>query len=113
MMTSSALYGEAAKEQTASFLPKIGAFVTYVLSSADAAEINKKIVSAKERFYLHRAFELGFSAPIGNHAREGQELPMLVIRTWDTSVNGQVFVDGNFSFWATSVTQGSVPGTWH
>lgn len=46
--------------------------------------------------------------------------PLLITKVWDggeaatetTLVNGQVFLDGNDTFWVTSVQQGTKPGQW-
>lgn len=60
----------------------------------------------------------------GNSIREGDEYPMLIVKVWpdtpghEKSVNGQIFLDGNDTLWATSVCEddspeGMTPGTWH
>jgi hypothetical protein len=44
------------------------------------------------------------------------EFPMMIVRTWsDTSENlvqGQVLLDGNDTYWATSRTCGEQAGMW-
>jgi len=41
-------------------------------------------------------------------------LPALVVRVWGPEmVNLQVFVDGGFTVWVTSVGQGRGPRSWH
>lgn len=59
------------------------------------------------------AWPLGAQAHIGSDVHEGDILPLIVLRVWSpTCVNGQVFLDGNDVFWATSVSEGTLPGTW-
>ena len=57
----------------------------------------------------------GAQAHIGNEVHEGDTFPMLIVRVWGPSaeraVNGQVFLDSNDVFWATSRTVGDQPGT--
>ena len=49
----------------------------------------------------------------GNQSVVGSRLPMLVTREWSPStVNGTLFVDGEFSLWMTSVVRGTEPGQW-
>lgn len=60
---------------------------------------------------------LGAQAHIGNEAQEGQTFPMMIVAVWEdapttSAVNGQVFLDGNDVFWATSVSVGEGPGTY-
>lgn len=83
-------------------IPSVGRIVHYRLSESDVGMA--KYRPAPGAFY--------------NTPREGDVLPMLICRVWadeptETSlVNGQVFVDGNFSIWATSRAQGDQPGQW-
>lgn len=89
-----------------------GRIVHYVLSASDAEEINRRRVA---KTYLPE-WPQGAQAHTGNHAVEGDLLPMIVCRVWResaVSVNGQVFLDGNDTFWATSRHEGTKPGTWH
>ena len=82
--------------------------VNYRLSAENAALINKR------RSESTAAPVMGGQLHDGNEAREGQILPMVITAIWsDTLVNGQVFLDGNDSFWATSVAQGNEPGNWN
>ena len=61
------------------------------------------------------AWPAGAQAHIGNDVKEGDVFPMLIVRVWgptaESAVNGQVFLDGNDVFWATSRTVGTQPGT--
>ena len=83
-------------------IPTIGRIVHYTLSAQDAATIN-----------AHRAAAGPISA---NPVYEGDVYPMMIVRVWggnaDSAVQGQVFIDGNFTFWATSVSLGEGPRTY-
>jgi hypothetical protein len=112
-------------------IPSIGHIVHYRLSADDAAQINRRRTtgaSIAERLQAALpvgppelgativAWPAGAQAHIGNEAHEGDVYPMLIVRVWGTdpssSVNGQVFLDGNDVFWATSRSVGDQPGTW-
>lgn len=57
----------------------------------------------------------GTSPRSGNPLAAGEQYPMLIVRTWDSthaSVQGQVFVDGDYTLWVTSVKQGDEEGQW-
>lgn len=73
--------------------PTPGRIVLYKLSGEDAAQ-----------------------AHIGNAPREGDLVPLLIIRVWSddplAAVNGQAFLDGNDVLWVTSRLEGTAPGTW-
>jgi hypothetical protein len=110
-------------------IPTIGHIVHYRLSADDAAQINRRRTTGKsiaDRMKASTpaveggapavvAWPAGAQAHIGNDAKEGDTLPMLIVKTWgDTatsSVNGQVFLDGNDVLWATSVAVGEGPRT--
>lgn len=81
-------------------IPTPGRIVHYTLSSHDVSSI-----------FYHRAF----TTHVGNEPREGDVLPMLLVRPWgDTegsAVSGQVFLDGNDTLWVTS-SEGEGPGFW-
>lgn len=108
-------------------IPTIGRIVHYKLTADDAAQINRRRTtggdiaarmktSVESQGHNPRIFGWpeGAQAHIGNEAREGDVFPMQIVKTWgDTatsSVNGQVFLDGNDVFWATSRTVGDQPG---
>lgn len=80
--------------------PSIGRIVHYTLSQHDADEINRNRVD---------------TAQSGNHAREGDVYPAMIVRifgeTPESAVNLQVFLDGNDTHWATSRTLGE--GAYH
>lgn len=90
--------------------PTIGRIVHYILSAQDAEQINKRRTDWAESVAETAS---GFVAHVGNEAREGQVLPMMVVAAWGgDAVNGQVHLDGNDTFWATSRKEGDEPGTW-
>jgi hypothetical protein len=67
----------------------IGQIVPYTLSEADALAIAAQRVAVG---VLHR---------IGSTARGGDVYPMIIVRVLPTVATGQVFLDGNDSFWAS------------
>jgi hypothetical protein len=81
-------------------IPTAGRIVHYTLTAQDAEAINARREAGAK----------------GNAAHEGDVLPMLIIRVWgdqpQSSVNGQVFADGDFSLWVTSVAVGEGPRHW-
>lgn len=94
---------------------KIGTTVLYRLSEVDAEQINRRRTTGSaiaEQIGKDR-WPLGAQAHIGNNVAAGQQYPMVITRTWtETTVNGQVLLDGTDVFWATSRVQGDQPGTW-
>jgi hypothetical protein len=104
-------------KQVVATAPKIGMIVHYQLSKEDAEQINRRRTTGKSiaaRLPLEQ-WPTGAQAHIGNSVDEGQVYPMMITRCWGTdphsSVNGQVFLDGNDVFWATSVSAGTGPKT--
>lgn len=93
-------------------IPSPGRIVHYQLSESDAATVNQRRADASAG---NPPFD-----PIGNTARAGDVLPMLIVKAWGsgdnltetTSVNGQVFLDGNDTLWVTSRCQGHGPSQW-
>lgn len=90
--------------------PSVGRIVHYTLTEANAERINRRRTSEDVR---------GAQAHVGNFARTGDVLPLLICRVWPDEygpgvpgVNGQVFLDGNDQFWVTSAKEGTEPGTW-
>lgn len=110
-------------------IPSIGRIVHYRLSSQDVEQIMRRRTNGKsiaERMKSDieppimgapriAAWPAGAQAHIGNDVAEGDTFPMLIVKVWGTSpesaVNGQVFLDSNDVFWATSRTVGTQPGT--
>jgi hypothetical protein len=107
--------------------PTIGRIVHYKLSTSDAAQIN-------QRRYDSGTFRRGLGYPIesgepgrtghiehtGNGATGGEVYPAMIVRVWGettTTVQLQVFLDGNDTYWATSrilaEDPAGEPGRWH
>jgi hypothetical protein len=97
-------------------IPSIGRIVHYKLSKFDAEQINLRRKHAQERMDWHRALKSGAQVHVGNTVEEGDVFPMMIVRVWgstpESCVNGQVFLDGSDTFWATSVSVGFVPGSY-
>ena len=114
-------------------IPSIGRIVHYRLSAQDVEQITRRRTtgaSIAERMKdaattleipaegapqrCVYGWPAGAQAHIGNDVHEGDVFPMLIVRTWGSTagaaVNGQVFLDGNDVFWATSRTVGEQPG---
>jgi len=109
-------------------IPSIGRLVHYRLSAQDVEQITRRRTTGKsiaDRMNSKlvnpqggedvAAWPAGAQAHIGNDVHEGDAFPMLIVRVWgpsaESAVNGQVFLDGNDVFWATSRTVGDQPGT--
>jgi hypothetical protein len=101
--------------------PTIGRIVTYTVSEQDAEKINRRRISLSE---LAEKLVVGFwhsgaQAHVGNLVIGGQKFPMMIVAVHgdsnESSVNGQVFMDGNDQFWTLSVSQddSGKPGTYH
>lgn len=88
-----------------------GQIVHYYLSAADAEAINRRRADAQRE----GAGSSGKIVHVGNEAREGALYPAVVVATWGgASVNLQVWLDGNDTYWATSRGEGEAhtPGKW-
>ena len=99
-------------------IPLVGDIVIYKLTSVDVDQINRRRttgVSIAERIKV-LMWPVGAQAHIGNSVEEGMEFPMLIVRVWGytqgSAVQGQVFLDGNDVYWATSKLEGNNPGEW-
>lgn len=91
----------------------IGRIVQYQLTSFDAEQINRR--RATKEATSADSWPKGAQAHTGNQVSEGQKFPMIItaVSSSETpSVNGQVFLDGNDTFWATSRKEGDEPGGW-
>lgn len=79
--------------------PSIGRIVHYRLSKDQATELHpKRLDGMRARF---------------NPVDEGTVLPAIVTAVWSpTTVNLQVFLDGELSIWVTSATEGDGPRQW-
>lgn len=85
-------------------IPAVGDRVLYTLSDYDAESINRS-----------RADAVAAGAKVhGNSAAAGDVYPMDVVRVWGNqpgaAINGQVILDGNDTFWATSRCGGDLAG---
>lgn len=109
-------------------IPTVGRIVHYRLSAQDAEQVMRRRTSGKSisdriAILVHTTgdekltgWPLGAQAHIGNDVKEGDSFPMLIVRCWgdapSSSVNGQVFLDGNDVLWALSVSVGDGPHSW-
>ena len=86
--------------------PAIGRIVHYTLNALDAAAINNR---------RHEVPENTNVIHFGNRANEGDVFPAIIVRVWNEdpgTVQLQVFLDGNDTYWATSRLPGDVPGSY-
>jgi hypothetical protein len=113
----------------------IGRTVLYTLCEQDAEQINRRRTTGQsiaDRIKrcsssaitpsegavwigLNGGWPIGAQAHIGNTVSAGYVFPMTVVRVWDKAsgcINGQVLLDGNDTYWATSRHEGTEPGTW-
>jgi hypothetical protein len=68
-----------------------GRIVQFTVTEQQAKQINAQRTLA------------GHATKTGNVAREGDSFPMIVVRVWPhESVNGQLFLDGNDTYWVCS-----------
>lgn len=100
----------------------IGRIVHYMLTEQDAKSINVRRADFKAFEASHKhphepgtPNATGHIAHVGNHAEAGQVFPATVVRVFDpstTTANLQVTLDGNDTYWATSVAEGEGQGRW-
>lgn len=96
--------------------PAIGRIVHLRLPAACAEQINKARQCHADTDDRGMVASTGAVLRQGNTVSEGDEYPLVITRVWTgdhASVNGQVLLDGNDTLWATSVVEGTEPGTWH
>ena len=101
--------------------PSIGRIVHYKLSADNEQAINRRRTTGNaiaDRI-AEEKWPLGAQAHIGNTAREGDVVPLMIVRVWPDEygvgvpgVNGQAFLDGNDALWVTSAREGDGPGQW-
>ena len=94
--------------------PSVGRIVHYKLRASDVESINKRRKDYSDNDKTN--WPMGAQAHVGNQVAEGEVYPMVITRVWpeDThGVNGQVLLDGNDLFWATSVKEGNESGEWN
>lgn len=79
--------------------PTTGRIVLYSLTDVDVERINSRREDAK-RTRLDRT---GAILHTGNQVHVGDVLPMIVVKSWEAGrINGQLFLDGNDTYWVTS-----------
>lgn len=99
-------------------IPSIGCIVHYTLTDSDVEQIARRRADASNSLEWHRENKTGAQIHVGNPVSAGDVYPLLITRVWSdqpnehTSVNGQVFLDGNDSLWVTSVDQGVGERKW-
>lgn len=95
-------------------IPTPGRIVQYTLSEQDALSINKRRKDAHTSGIA--ATESGAVVHFGNGVSAGDTYPMVIVRCWgsteESSINGQVLLDGNDTLWVTSVSQGDGERHW-
>ncbi len=99
----------------------LGERVFYRLTAADAEKVNRLRTdgdSIRERM-AQGQWPAGAQVHIGEHVSEGQLLPMIVTALHDErtpgfsdTIGGQVFLDGNDTFWVRRCGNGDQPGQW-
>ena len=103
--------------------PSVGRIVHFKLTVSQTEQINRRRTSSgsiSERMKAEPpAWPACAQAHIGNHATDGDIVPMLIVRVWPhefgegiPGVNGQAFLDGNDALWVTSAREGTDPGQW-
>lgn len=100
-------------------IPTIGRIVHYRVTAEDAEQINRRRTTGPEIASriaaTPREWPPGAQAHIGNRVEEGVTFPAMIVRTWGSdetsAVQLQVFLDGDDTFWATSVVVGEGPRT--
>jgi hypothetical protein len=113
--------GEVKATAMPAMRPTVGRIVHFKVSAGVAEQVNRRRTngaSVGERIQA-KIWPLGAQAHVGNEAREGDVLPMVICRVWPEEfgpgadgVNGQVFLDGNDTFWVTSAKEGIGVGEW-
>lgn len=94
----------------------LGRIVLYTLSSQDVDAINDR-----QRRIDSMPASVAATAllPNNNPLRPGQICPAIIVRVWDkpdaeyATVNLQVLLDGDHTYWATSRSHGDGEGQWY
>jgi hypothetical protein len=94
--------------------PSICRIVRYTLTKQDADAINRRRADASAHLTAHRDRADGSQIHTGNSVAAGDVYPLVITRVWaaspapaSTAVNGQVLLDGNDTYWVSSVTAGT------
>lgn len=98
----------------ASKLGTIGFVGFYIVTAAEAAAINERLVGDYRRQKGGPgSASVSLEEFCGAEVKEGDTLPMIVTRVNDDgSVNGQVFLDGTGTYRIVSKLEGKNPGFW-
>lgn len=95
-------------------IPTPGRIVAYTLTEYDAFAINKRRTDATASAVAGQ--NTGAVVHVGNHVSEGDVFPLVITRangdTVESTVNGQVLLDGTDTLWVTSRGQGEGPSRW-
>lgn len=97
-------------------IPTPGRIVLYCLNESDADHANRRRTDGGQirKMMAKMLWPAGAQAHIGNPARAGDVLPMMIVKVNDVgigSVNGQVFLDGCDVLWVTSREQVATDST--
>ncbi len=91
----------------------LGRILHYRLTALDADMVNRRRVDARAHMEANKGINTGYQYHVGNHARESDICPLMVVTASDTQqVNGQVTLDGNDTLWVTGKAQGHKNGQW-
>ena len=83
-----------------------GDIVTYQISARDA-----EIINQRRSVYAKGDAPQGLQVHMGNPVIEGNPMPMIITKfNNNSSVNGQVFLDGTDTYWVVDVKEGEEPG---
>jgi hypothetical protein len=93
--------------------PTIGRVIYYKLSAQDAESINKRRADAGRNRDKMKVDSIGYQAHVGNSVSAGQIVSGSVVAVWESQmINAKLDLDGNDSYWVTSVSQGEEEGNW-
>ena len=93
--------------------PTIGRVIYYKLSAQDAESINKRRADAGRNRDKMKVDSNGYQAHVGNSVSAGQIVSGSVVAVWESQmINAKLDLDGNDSYWVTSVSQGEEEGNW-
>jgi hypothetical protein len=101
-------------------IPSVGRIVHYRLTAQDAEQVNRRRADTRRHLEDHRALATGVQVHVGNDAREGEVVALVITRAIDPrdqgTVNGKVLLDGNDDLWVTSrqggIYEDPTPGRW-
>lgn len=104
--------------------PTPGRIVLYTLTEDDATAVNRRRKDFQAFCGSHehphepgQPGATGHVGHVGNTTRAGDVYPAMIVRIWtpgnpDGTVNLQVHLDGNDTYWAPSRIEGTGPGSW-